>query len=294
MGGRLKDPGLASLLRELAYHNPGLCIITTRLSVEDLAEFSSDVHDPEDAATVLSHDLNLLSPEAGVQPPGTFGGSGSSRRTRSGSPRISRERPGPHPLGSLLGQGYGGDIRCCHEIEILRETKYRRPRPAGDGRLCRVVCRTAGIKYFAPPGHFDCPAPPGAIDALKAQPPIPGPLFGVTGAFIPGLARGPGQSPGRPATGPVGPGSAGYPGLPPPYPGIFWRALKEENSEAWREAHSRLYEYYKTQAPEFPDTLEAMLPLNAAVAHGCQAARHQEAMDKVYRAAHLRRGERMF
>jgi len=37
--GRLKDPGLQCLLRELARHNPGLCIVTTRLLVDDLKEF---------------------------------------------------------------------------------------------------------------------------------------------------------------------------------------------------------------------------------------------------------------
>jgi len=37
--GRIKDPGLKSLLRELGQQNPGLLVITTRLSVADLQEF---------------------------------------------------------------------------------------------------------------------------------------------------------------------------------------------------------------------------------------------------------------
>ena len=36
------------------------------------------------------------------------------------------------------------------------------------------------------------------------------------------------------------------------------------------------------RAPELPDTLEAMAPLYAAVAHGCAAGRHQEALNEVY------------
>jgi tetratricopeptide (TPR) repeat protein len=62
----------------------------------------------------------------------------------------------------------------------------------------------------------------------------------------------------------------------------FGEQLKRANAAAWREAHGRLYEYYKRRAPELPDTLEAMAPLYAAVAHGCATGRHQEALDDVY------------
>ena len=62
----------------------------------------------------------------------------------------------------------------------------------------------------------------------------------------------------------------------------FGEQLQAGQAAAWREAHGRLYEYYKGRAPELPDTLEAMAPLYAAVAHGCAAGRHQEALDEVY------------
>ena len=38
--GRIKDPGLTSLLRELARQNPGMIVITSRLSVDDLKDFT--------------------------------------------------------------------------------------------------------------------------------------------------------------------------------------------------------------------------------------------------------------
>jgi hypothetical protein len=44
-----------------------------------------------------------------------------------------------------------------------------------------------------------------------------------------------------------------------------------------------LYEYFKKlPKKELPDTLEEMEPLFAAVAHGCQAGKHQQALDAVY------------
>jgi tetratricopeptide (TPR) repeat protein len=63
----------------------------------------------------------------------------------------------------------------------------------------------------------------------------------------------------------------------------FGDELKENNPETWKEAHYRLYEYFKNQAKEYPDTIEEMSPLYAAVAHGCQAGRYQEAFQDVYR-----------
>jgi tetratricopeptide (TPR) repeat protein len=70
----------------------------------------------------------------------------------------------------------------------------------------------------------------------------------------------------------------------------FGRQLREKQPDAWRQAHTRLYEYYKTlPKKEFPDTLEEMRPLFNAVAHGCAAGLYQKALDEVY-SLHIRRG----
>ena len=50
-------------------------------------------------------------------------------------------------------------------------------------------------------------------------------------------------------------------------------------------AHRRLYEHLKQSAPELPDNLNDMLPLYHAVAHGCKAGEHLDALTEV----HMRR-----
>lgn len=55
--GRIKDPTVQALVRELAADNPGLCVVTTRLEVADLAG----------RAGVDSVDLEKLPPEAGAE-----------------------------------------------------------------------------------------------------------------------------------------------------------------------------------------------------------------------------------
>ncbi len=62
----------------------------------------------------------------------------------------------------------------------------------------------------------------------------------------------------------------------------FGERLKAEKPEAWRAGHGRLYEHLQDSAKQLPDTLAEMAPLFQAMHHGCQAGRHQEALDEVY------------
>jgi hypothetical protein len=57
--GRLREPSLQALLRELAAFNTGLCVITTRLPVADVADHES--------SSALRRDLEQLSSDAGAK-----------------------------------------------------------------------------------------------------------------------------------------------------------------------------------------------------------------------------------
>ncbi len=62
----------------------------------------------------------------------------------------------------------------------------------------------------------------------------------------------------------------------------FESELRSKHPAAWSEGHNRLYQYLKADAKEYPETLTDMMPLFAAVTHGCHAGRHQEVFDDVY------------
>ena len=57
--GRLREPSLQALLRELAAFNKGLCMITTRMPVADLSD--------HEGSSALRRDLEHLSSQAGAQ-----------------------------------------------------------------------------------------------------------------------------------------------------------------------------------------------------------------------------------
>ena len=63
----------------------------------------------------------------------------------------------------------------------------------------------------------------------------------------------------------------------------FGDRLRQTNEAAWKAAHGRLYEHLRdtTQEGDTP-TLADLAPLYHAIAHGCRAGRHQEALDEVY------------
>jgi hypothetical protein len=63
----------------------------------------------------------------------------------------------------------------------------------------------------------------------------------------------------------------------------FAQAFRKRNANGWREAHSRLYDYFEDlPAKHLPSAIPDLIPLYAAVRHGCEAGRYNEAMWDVY------------
>lgn len=271
--GVIKEPALQSLLRALARGNPGLCVVTTRLPVADLERFRK--------VSVRSVDLNHLSGDAGVAYLRHLGVKGSDRELREASNEL-----GNHALALTLTGRY---LAVVHEGDIRRRDRIPRMTAEEEhgGHARRVMACYEQLFLGKPElqilqmlGLFDRPAEPAAIQAVRADPPISSltdQLAGLTEAewqFALKHLR---------DVRLLAPAEGGHLDCHPLVREHFGQKLKAERPEAWREAHNRLYEYYKAlPEKELPDTLEEIAPLYLAVAHGCQAWRHQEAWDEVY------------
>ena len=79
--GRVHEPSLQALLRELAAFNTGLCVITTRTPVADIAD--------HERTSVLRRDLEQLSSEAGAKLLRALGVKGPEVELRSASNEFS-------------------------------------------------------------------------------------------------------------------------------------------------------------------------------------------------------------
>ncbi len=285
-GGTLKDPGLQALLCELAAQNPGLCVLTTRLRVEDLQRFHG--------GSVDEKELLNLSPEAGAKYLARLG----VRGTPSELERATIEYDGHALALTLLGRCLltvcSGDIRQRFRIPPLEHEH-------GQGAHARRVLDSCERWFEGKPeldilrimSLFDRPAEGGAIRVVKAPPVIKGlteKLQGLSGEdwhyAVSNLRE-------VRLLEPLDPDQPETLDCHPLIREHFGTQLNATNPAAWRAAHSRLYEYFKSQAKPFPDTIEEMAPLYAAVIHGCHAGRHQEALDEVYRRR-IQRGREFF
>ena len=79
--GRLREPSLQALLRELAVFNRGLCLITTRTPVTDIAE--------HERTSALRRELDQLSSEAGAKLLRALGVKGDEAELRNASDEFS-------------------------------------------------------------------------------------------------------------------------------------------------------------------------------------------------------------
>jgi len=106
--GRLREPSLQALLRELAAFNAGLCVITTRMPVADIAD--------HEGTSALRRDLEQLSSDAGAKLLRAHGVKGEEVELRSASDEFSGHCLALTLLGSYLSDAYNGDIRRRGEV----------------------------------------------------------------------------------------------------------------------------------------------------------------------------------
>jgi tRNA A-37 threonylcarbamoyl transferase component Bud32/predicted ATPase len=285
--GRLRDPALQALLRELAAFNKGLCVITTRTPVADIAD--------HERISALRRDLEELSSDAGAKLLRALGVKGDETELRTASEEFSGHCLALTLLGSYLNDAYDGDIRCRSEVtgrlthDVRQGVHARKVMESyqtwlGEGPELSVL-RMLGL--------FDRPADEKALEALLNPPGIQN----LTDSLA-GLSR----TEWRPILGrlrrarllaPEDQRNPGYLDAHPLVREYFGEQLRSERIEAWKEANRRLYRHYRTVAPKLPDNFREMEPLFLAVICGCNAGLFRKALHEVY-IPRIQRGDAYF
>jgi hypothetical protein len=73
----------------------------------------------------------------------------------------------------------------------------------------------------------------------------------------------------------------------------FGEQLRSQQADAWKECNRRLYHYYRTLAPQLPNSFREMEPLFLAVICGCNAGLFREALHEIY-ILRIQRGNASF
>ena len=285
--GRLREPSLQALLRELAAFNKGLCIITTRTPVADIADHES--------TSALRRDLEQLSSDAGAKLLRALGVKGDETELRTTSDEFHGHCLALTLLGSYLTDAYSGDIRFRSEVSGHLAHDVRQ------GAHARNVMESyqswfgegSELSVLRMLGLFDRPVEEEAVGALLKPPAIPGlsePLTDLSSiewrTILSRLRRArllAGEDPHNPGQLDVHPLVREY----------FGYQLRSQRAEAWNECNRRLFHYYRQLAPQMPNSFREMEPLLLAVICGCNAEMYREALHEVY-IPRIQRGDAFF
>ena len=308
LAGKLRDDAMAALLKGLAQSNPGLCVVTTRAPVADLANLQD--------STAPEWELEQLSDTAGADllrrllEPQKPKGVHRVRSTTKERVKICQAVKG-HALTLRLLGGFIHralrDVRRWREVDYSEaDAQYNTNPNDPDARYGHAFKTIEAYEHWLASGGpetarqravlrllglFDRPASGASLAALRARPVIPDltdPLCGITddewNIALSELEEC--RLVALPKADPLDPPSLDAHPLLREY---FARQLRTQHPEAWRAAHRRLYEHLCAATKDKPKpTLEDLQPLYQAVAHGCQAGMQQDACDNVYHARILR------
>ena len=198
-------------------------------------------------------------------------------------------------MGSYLTDAYNGDIRCRKEVSERLSHDVRQ------GVHARKVMESYQTWFGEGPelsvlrmlGLFDRPADEKALEALLKPPAIPGLTESLTDlspsewrTILARLRRArllAGEDPHNP----------GHLDTHPLVREYFGEQLRSQRTDAWKECNRRLYHYYRTLAPQLPDSFREMEPLFLAVICGCNAGLFREALHEVY-IPRIQRGNACF
>jgi hypothetical protein len=274
--GRLKDQALDALLRELAADNPGLVVITTREHLTDLDKLANTEAQKLDklckeAAVALLRDLRIVGTEEELH--------------------AAWQDAGGHALTlSLLGR-FIADAYEDRDIRHYREVKFEAADQEHQGRSAfKVMAAYERWLHSAGPerqrelavlrltGLFDRPMAKPCLQALRAEPAIPG----LTDALVTLTPQQWNIAVTRLSKVELLSVSTDAIDAHPLIREYFAAQLKRDQPAAFQAAHSRLFDYLCENTQHRPDGIDGLAPLYEAVTHGCLAGRHQEACDKVY------------
>jgi len=286
MRGELKHKDIRALLRSLASQTPDskvLCIITSRLAVQDL----------DGRSHVKTKNLHNLTTADGVRLLQDLGVTGQKDELAKAVEEYGNHALALSLLGNILVYQYDGLVTQREQIaELIEEDGDSSSRHAfkvmqayahwfgesAEGRLLNLL------------GLFDHPIDKTVLRWLREQQ-----IADLTAGMdkrefnraVQSLIQDHhllSQQENTPEVIDCHPLLREY----------FGKQLQTHCPSAWQQAHECLYHYYQTlPKQQQPDTLAELQPLFTAVAHGCAAGLYQPAFDDVY-WSRIRRGNENF
>ena len=200
---------------------------------------------------------------------------------------------GGHPLAltllaSFLSETQNGDVRRRDHIRGLladadnpRHDHARRVMESCEKEWLAGQPTLLAILHLA--GLFDRPASGDCLTALRTKPAIPALTDAIVDLSDDQWRHAVARSREARLLAPADPNDPQALDAHPLLREWFGERLRQANEAAWKTAHGRLYDYLRRTTHEgSAPTLADLTPLYHAIARGCRAGHHQEALDEVY------------
>ena len=287
--GRLKDPAIRSLVLALAGgslgpRTHGLCVVTSRQPVVELRDKIGQV--------VIQQPLDRLDPAAGAELLHQLEVRGTEKELREAVDDAHGHAYSLMLLGTYLRDATADhDIRRRREIPLLdqdKENRYHARHLFGVyvGHLGEGSPEVAVLRLL---GFFDRPAEEKLLAVLRGADDselsvITAPLKSLSEIDWRRVLRRLTVLRLIDVVASPSPPIDSHPLLRE----CFAEQVRTRFPEAWQAGHRRLFEHLCETTEHRPATLDGLQPLYQAVAHGCLAGLHQEALSDVYDARILR------
>lgn len=293
IAGSLKEPGLAALMKQLAADNPGLLIVTTRLQIPELTSFPKPI--------VITYPLQRIATEPGIALLKSLGVRGPWRLLKETVEEYRGHALALTNLGRYLATHHRGNVRrrdtvpavvalggqqerdpfrvmMAYETLLQREIKQQRPRWKSRPSEDSAAAKQLALLFLV--GLFDRPAERPAVEAVLADPAIPG--------FTDGLASLTRQQWDTAANalrdlGLLAPKARGAEDELDAHPLVreyFGARLSTDFKAAWRTAHTRLWRHYDAVSGcGESDAFEDMMLVADAITHAALAGELHAAVE---------------
>jgi len=285
LAGSLTDDSLRALLEGLAGDDwDGLCVVTTRLELTDLAAFETTTLG--ESATVTQLPLGNLDTRYGAELLQHL----IERESDPEELRQAANDVGGHALaltllGNYIRDVHGGDLSGRYDLEELTEDRRegehaRRVMTTYAGWLTGQG-RTAELAILNLIGLFDRPAEPTAMSALLGEDDLGLLTLGLD--HVGGIAWNHAVA-ALQSMGLLNEDAPESPGVLDAHPLVreHFRDELRNRPEMWLAGNRVLFDYYcDLPADRQPSDSKWMGALYAAVTHGCLAGLHQRVFDEV-------------
>ena len=297
LSGRLKDEGLKVLVRQWAYQRECMCVITSRLPVQELKGTAGEPR-------VILKRIPPLTDDAGCELLRSFGIKGSEPELKAAVAEFEGHALALSLLGRQLADFTDGHIlnakgiedlpersderslnRVMRRYEVAFETRIAEQVEAGQKRRETASARQLEIARLL--GLFDRPFALSALKAVLQGHSVASLVDASSNLTDDELLFAIRELRGASIILPESPSTADEIDAHPSIRMYFSTSLRKVEEASVHEAHRRLFVYYSSLLEDNLEdatakSVEDLAPAFAAITHGCAAGVHREVFDNVF------------